>query len=115
MSSKVKSLLRIQEIEEELRKKAKASKLELIQELADHRVGIPSEFIRAYDRAKRRYKNAIVRLINGVCQGCFLAASAGVAIVAKAGKSIHVCEHCTRLLYCEKPPEAAQDLKQLKI
>ena len=64
---------------------------------------VPIQFILAYDRAKKRYKNVIVRLINGVCQGCFLSASTGVALVAKSGQSIHVCEHCIRLLYCDKP------------
>ncbi|MBI1884040.1 MAG: hypothetical protein HYS08_07535 [Chlamydiae bacterium] len=113
MSSKVKSLLRIQEIEEALRKEAKAFHLELIQELANNRMGIPMELIRSYDRAKKRYKNAIVRLVNGVCQGCFLAAASGTSIVAKAGKSFHVCEHCSRLLYCEEPaPESSESPKK---
>ena len=98
---KVKSILRIQQIEEELRKEAHDSHLELIQELANTRMGIPMELIRSYDRAKKRYPNAIVPLENGVCQGCFLAASTGVALVAKAGKSIHICEHCNRLVYCK--------------
>ena len=103
MSTKVKSMLRIQQIEEKLRKEAKASNLELIQELADNRMKIPHELVRAYDRAKRRYPNAIVRLHNGVCQGCHLAASAGIAIIAKAGKSLYICEHCSRIIYCEEP------------
>ena len=109
MSGKIKSLLRVQQIEEELRKEASSSHLELIQELANNRMGIPLELIRAYDRAKKRYANAIVRLGNGVCQGCFLAASTGIALVAKAGKSIHICEHCSRLIYCESV-EPAPDL-----
>jgi predicted nucleic acid-binding Zn-ribbon protein len=100
---KIKPLLRVQQIEEELKKEAKACQLELIQELADTRMGIPMELIRAYDRAKKRYSNVIVRLENGVCQGCYLAASTGVALIAKAGKSIHICEHCSRLVYCESP------------
>jgi len=111
MSGKINSLLRVQQIEEELKKEAQSSHLELIQELADNRLGIPMELIRAYDRAKKRYTNAIVRLENGVCRGCHLAASSGVALVAKAGKSIHVCEHCSRLIYCDTPPPVAETPK----
>jgi predicted nucleic acid-binding Zn-ribbon protein len=103
MSMKIKSVLRMQQIEEQLRKDAKAYDLELIQELATTRMGIPIELILAYDRAKKRYPNAIVRLENGVCRGCHLAASTGIALIAKAGTSIHICEHCSRLIYCEAP------------
>lgn len=100
--------MRVQQIEAELKKEADESHLQLIQELADRRMGIPMELIRAYDRAKRRYANAIVRLVNGVCQGCFLSASAGVAIIAKAGQSLYVCEHCSRIIYCETPEQKPQ-------
>lgn len=110
MSSKIKSILRIQQIEEALRKEAQEFHLELIQELADNRMGIPSELIRAYDRAKRRYPTGIVRLDKGVCQGCHMAASTGVALIAKAGKSVHICEYCSRLIYCDTPPPPAEGL-----
>ena len=104
MSEKINALLKVQEIENDLRRDPSLASLSLIQELANNRMSVPIEFIRAYDRAKKRYKNVIVLLINGVCQGCFLAASTGVALIAKSGRSIHVCEHCMRLLYCETPP-----------
>ncbi len=112
--SKVKSMLRIQQIEEALRKEAIEGHLELIQELANNRMGIPTELIRAYDRAKKRYPNAIVRLDNGSCQGCHMAASTGVALIAKAGKSVHICEYCSRLVYCDTPPPAPQPSEELQ-
>lgn len=101
MSPKIKSFIRIQEIEEELRKEAQSSNLGLIQELANTRMGIPADLIKIYDRVKKRYKNAFIRLHNGICTGCFMSAPIGIAIVAKAARSIHTCDHCGRLIYID--------------
>ncbi|MDP3981759.1 MAG: C4-type zinc ribbon domain-containing protein [Chlamydiota bacterium] len=123
MNAKIKSFIRILEIEDELRKEAQTFHLELIQELATTRMGIPTDLIKVYDRVKKRYKNAFVRLHNGVCTGCHMAAPIGIAIVAKAARSIHTCDHCGRLIYIDldppveavkEEPKAAEPVKPRK-
>ena len=92
---------RIRKIEAELKSDASSHNLELIQELANTRVGIPVNFLKQYDRLKKKLQNPLVILKDGVCQGCFMASSLGMAIIAKAHRGIYICEHCGRLLYVD--------------
>ena len=96
---------KVKELEEEIKKEAVSNNLELIQELANTRAGIPGNLLKQYDRLKKKLKDPIVRMKNGVCQGCFMSFSLGTALVAHANKSIHICEHCGRLVYIEKEEE----------
>ena len=100
---------RIREIEAELKKEKKSYNLELIQELANSRAGIPGNLLKQYDRLKKKLANPLVILKDSVCQGCHMTSSLGMAIIAKAHRGIYICEHCGRLLYVDLDQTDTED------
>jgi len=72
--------------------------------------------IRAYERLLERYEGrAVVRVAEGVCQGCHTMIPSCV-VSSLIGKRIVVCEGCQRLLYFVPTPlEPVFDLKKLAV
>jgi hypothetical protein len=59
--------------------------------------------LRQYERMRRsRIKaNAVVPVVNGVCQGCFMVVTKSLLAELMRGDSLVTCEHCGRILYLE--------------
>jgi len=53
-------------------------------------------WLRAYERARRRYGRAVVAVRDRVCQGCFITLPTSAAA---SRDSLSVCESCGRILF----------------
>jgi len=64
---------------------------------------LDGSLVRQYERMRRsRVKaNAVVPVINGVCQGCFMVVTKSLLSELMRGDSLMTCEHCGRILYLE--------------
>lgn len=82
------------------RKMTKKQKL-LANEREDLTRRISEPVLRTYERMRdsRMKSNAVVPVINGVCQGCYMVVTKSVVMeLMKAGRLI-LCEHCGRILF----------------
>lgn len=72
--------------------------------LADEREGltqgISEPLLRTYERMResRLKSDAVVPVINGVCQGCYMVVTKSVVMQLKRGGELVLCEHCGRIL-----------------
>ena len=59
--------------------------------------------LRQYERMRgsRIKGNAIVPVVNGVCQGCYMVVTKSLVAELLEGGSLITCEHCGRILYLE--------------
>ncbi len=75
------------------------------QSLADEREdltrGIKEPLLRTYERMRdsRMRSSAVVPVINGVCQGCYMVVTKSVIMELKKGGELILCEHCGRILF----------------
>jgi hypothetical protein len=53
-------------------------------------------WVRAYERARRRYGRAVVAVRERVCQGCFITLPTSAV---PSHESLSVCESCGRILF----------------
>lgn len=62
--------------------------------------GISKRLLRTYERMResRLKSNAVVPVINGVCQGCYMVVTKSVIMELKRGEDLVLCEHCGRIL-----------------
>jgi len=69
----------------------------------DRRVKIiqamPPEIVSRYERLKKRFLRPVVRLVNGVCEGCRVRIPASTAYKLRASGMLQTCDHCGRFLY----------------
>lgn len=63
--------------------------------------GISTRVLRTYERMRQtRVKpNAVVPVVNGVCQGCYMVVTKSVIIELKRSDELILCEHCGRILF----------------
>jgi len=63
--------------------------------------GISKPLLRTYERMRgsRLKSNAVVPVINGVCQGCYMVVTKSVIVELKRGQELVLCEHCGRILF----------------
>ncbi|MFQ6091316.1 MAG: zinc ribbon domain-containing protein [bacterium] len=59
---------------------------------------IDHTFLRTYERASKRYRQAIVPVRGGICLGCFVRLPTEVACRGQEDL-IRTCENCGRILY----------------
>lgn len=60
-------------------------------------------WVRSYDRvAKSRGGLAVVKMKEGVCQGCFQGVRPQMIIDIKTSEKVHQCPECSRFLYWEE-------------
>lgn len=62
--------------------------------------GISASVLQRYERmrASRLRSSAVVPVINGVCQGCFMVVTKSVIMQLKKAGELVLCEHCGRIL-----------------
>ncbi len=60
---------------------------------------IPPILYRKYERLRKKYKNAVVPVVSGVCQGCYIALPISTVSQKNKNKDIHTCPNCGRILY----------------
>jgi predicted nucleic acid-binding Zn-ribbon protein len=63
--------------------------------------GIGKTALGAYERMRetRLKPNAVVPVISGVCQGCYMVVTKSVIVELKRGDELVLCEHCGRILF----------------
>lgn len=58
---------------------------------------LPSDWQKAYRRARARYSNPVAQVMQGQCQACHVAVTSNGMQVLRRG-SLHSCDNCGRLL-----------------
>jgi len=77
---------------EELRKKRRAAE-----------AGVPADVLAKYDRLiERRGQTALVAVVGGTCQGCFMQLRAETMAHLKKGADLVFCHSCARILYLDE-------------
>jgi hypothetical protein len=63
--------------------------------------GIRNHLLSKYERMResRLKSSAVVQVINGVCQGCYMVVTKSVIMDLKRGKELVLCDHCGRILF----------------
>ncbi len=63
--------------------------------------GISTPILRTYERMResRLKSNAVVPVVNGVCQGCYMVVTKSVIMELKRSDELIFCEHCGRILF----------------
>jgi len=107
MNSQLVYLISLQEIDmlikDKKREEKAGYKMEDIEEFNKARESILSHIephlLRKYQRLKERYGNAVVPVVAGICQGCFMLLP--TSLVSQKGKNerIHTCPNCGRILF----------------
>ena len=64
---------------------------------------LDGRLVHRYERMQqsRVRGNAIVPVVNGVCQGCYMVVTKSLVAELMEGDSLITCEHCGRILYIE--------------
>lgn len=60
---------------------------------------IPADMARDYNRLRGRHADAVVPVVDGVCQGCFVQLPAAVRVLLPNPRERVSCDHCGRILY----------------
>jgi len=60
---------------------------------------IPDSTVRVYDRLRMRHTDAVVPVVDGACQGCFVQLPALVRVRLQNPREKVTCDHCGRILY----------------
>ncbi|MFH0926165.1 MAG: C4-type zinc ribbon domain-containing protein [bacterium] len=63
---------------------------------------IPADILKDYDKLKKaRNGKAIVKVVNGICEGCFIALTPQYYNEVRMGDRLNKCPNCNRILYYE--------------
>lgn len=77
--------------------------LEDLKEIEEARVKIVSELpdhlYRKYTRLTKRYGNAVVPVVNKICQGCYLVFPTQMISPEQKNETVTTCPSCGRILY----------------
>ena len=66
--------------------------------------------IKRYDKLlQKRNGLAVVQVVDGVCQGCFMAIPPQQFNEIRKGEQIHTCPTCQRIFYYQEPDNEADD------
>lgn len=69
------------------------------------RGSIPKRYLDIFDEIKGRNKKAVVKLKDGVCEGCKIQVSALTADSINKGNEITFCDNCGRILFSDNKLE----------
>lgn len=73
-------------------KKMEEARAKIISKLKDH-------LYRKYTRLTKRYGNAVVPVVNNICQGCYLVLPTQMIAPEQENQSVATCPNCGRILY----------------
>ncbi|MDD5644584.1 MAG: PTS sugar transporter subunit IIA [bacterium] len=76
--------------------KRKSPKLE--KEIETLRSDVNNDYLNRFDRLIKRCGTAIVDVIDGVCQGCYMNLSTGLTNQIKYKNHVYICENCGRFI-----------------
>jgi len=65
-------------------------------------LALPPNLLNYLKSIKRRFRNPLVEMSNGICMGCFMALSSGQRQKIENETTYGVCESCGRILYYEE-------------
>lgn len=97
--------------DEELKKEEVAIRAEMEKELSfrpELIAKIDKILIRKYDFVRRRYENAVVAVIGGVCHGCSTKVPPQLYNEMLRRNEFKVCPNCQRLIYVAHEPETKE-------
>ena len=60
---------------------------------------IPEPVALNYKRVHGRHSNAVVQVVEGVCQGCFVELPNALLSRLEDPRNVVTCDHCGRILY----------------
>ncbi len=73
-------------------KQLEEARARIVSELKDH-------INRKYTRLTNRYGNAVVPIVNNICQGCYLVLPTQMISVEEKNETVVTCPNCGRILY----------------
>lgn len=105
MEPTVEGLLKLQELENELKSSAKKKTTKRIQEIKDEiiflKTQIPIEVVTRFYKLYRRYEDALVKANGGICQGCYINLPSSQATGMLYSEHLSTCQNCGRFLYMD--------------
>jgi len=90
--------------------------LELIAESkGETKKQIRRDLLTHYERFYKRHNdNALAKMVNGVCQACFVAVPSSKRMRVRQAKQIEYCENCGAILVFEETEEDRERQEELK-
>ena len=73
-------------------KHAEEARVKIISSVKDH-------IYRKYTRLTERYGNAVIPVVNNICQGCFLVLPIQMISPEQKNEIVSTCPNCGRILY----------------
>jgi mannitol/fructose-specific phosphotransferase system IIA component (Ntr-type) len=95
-------LWKLQKIEMQKKKAAKAKKKELQKQANLIRDELDDALLERFDKLMERYGFAVAELEDGACQGCFINVATGMSSAIEGSDDIYVCENCGKYLVAIK-------------
>jgi predicted nucleic acid-binding Zn-ribbon protein len=92
-------LIQLQQLDAEVTQKGRGATPTDVERRGKIVQAMPPEIISRYERLKGRYQRPVVRLVNGVCEGCKVRLAASAAHRLRANGLLQTCDHCGRFLY----------------
>ncbi len=95
-----KMLIKLQQIESVVRKGLEAKEAELIdRQIEMLRQDLDTSILWRYDRLRKLHGRAVVSAERGVCNGCYMQISSGIASgMLKNPTDLYICEKCGRFM-----------------
>jgi mannitol/fructose-specific phosphotransferase system IIA component (Ntr-type) len=100
--SRASLLLKLQELEMQMRKASKEKRKELQKKANLIRHELDEALLDRFDRLMERYGFAVAELEDGTCQGCFINVATGMRSAIEGSNDIYVCENCGKFLVAKK-------------
>ena len=100
--SQASLLWKLQEIEIQKKKTAKAKQGELQKKADLIRQELDSALLDRFDRLMERYGFAVAEVEDGACLGCFINVATGMGSAIEGSNDIYVCENCGKFLIAKK-------------
>ncbi|MBN1223990.1 MAG: PTS sugar transporter subunit IIA [Candidatus Aminicenantes bacterium] len=95
-------LWKLQNIEM-MKKKARKEKKTALQKQANLiREELDRSVVDRFEKLMERYGFAVVELIEGACQGCFINVATGMRSAIEGSDDIYICENCGKFLVAKK-------------
>jgi len=85
------------------KRKAKGEKKAKLQKQGDLiREELDASVVDRFEKLMERYGFAVVELVEGACQGCFINVATGMRSAIEGSDDIYICENCGKFLVARK-------------